>query len=71
MRSRVLLAITVFTAWLPALASSPLAQGQDYYSLQIASSQNIQVLKAIYQRYVQLPHVRIERRGKLYVDMHR
>jgi predicted Zn-dependent protease len=52
---------------LPALANDSLVQGRDYYSLQIASGKSVQVLKAIYQSYVHLPRVRIEKRGNLFV----
>jgi hypothetical protein len=64
---RLLLLVTMGLVYLPALASDTLAQGRDYYSLQVASGKNVKALKTIYQSYVQLPHVRIEKRGKLFV----
>lgn len=41
--------------------------GQDYYSLQIASSQDARTLQNLYQRYTGLPFVRVEKRGAQYV----
>lgn len=42
-------------------------EGQDYYALQIASSKDVQALQKLYVRYADLPFVRVERRGALYV----
>jgi len=66
MRSLFFLA-TVGALCLPALANDILVQGRDYYSLQIASGKSVQALKTIFQSYVDLPLVRIEKRGNLFV----
>lgn len=45
---------------LPSLA-------KDYYSLQIASGRDARALEPLFQRYADLPFVRVEKRGSLYV----
>lgn len=40
---------------------------KDYYSLQIASGKDAQALAQLFQRYADLPFVRVEKRGTLYV----
>lgn len=45
---------------LPSLA-------KDYYSLQIASGPDAKALETLFQRYANLPFVRVEKRGSLYV----
>ena len=40
---------------------------KDYYSLQIASGRDAQALVKLFQRYADLPFVRVEKRGSLYV----
>ena len=39
----------------------------DYQSLQIASSTDVEALKKLYQQYVHLPYLRVERRGAQHV----
>lgn len=46
---------------------STLVDGQDYQSVQIASSTSAVVLERQFPRYAGLPFLRIERRGSLYV----
>lgn len=55
-------------ATLPSAAAvAALAAGQDYQSIQIASSSSATVLERQFARYAGLPFLRIERRGTLHV----
>lgn len=67
MKTKLLLTCLVYTGLVPVHADESPVTGKDYYSLQIASSKDSQALEKIYQRYTQLPYVRVERRGALYV----
>lgn len=58
---------TVCSAAAPALASTVVVPEQDYYSWQVSSASTPEKLQAVYQEYVELPYVRLERRGSLYV----
>src|SRR5659263_526387 len=67
MRVKLLLACMASTGFSPVQASDLPAMGTDYYSLQIASGKDAKALEKLYLRYTELPFVRVERRGALYV----
>lgn len=51
---------------LGAWAAEPPRPGQDYHSVQIASSAQLPALQALYERYRHLPYLRLEQRGPQY-----
>lgn len=51
----------------PHVGTDTPQSGRDYHSIQIASSPSRAVLERQFSRYAQLPYVRIEQRGSLYV----
>ena len=67
MNIKLLMAAMVTAGCSTAQALDLPAAGQDYYALQIASSQDAQALQKLYQRYTGLPYVRVEKRGAQYV----
>ncbi len=67
MKVKLLLACLACSGWTSLRASDLPTAGQDYYSLQIASSKDMQAMQLLYQRYTELPFARLERRGTLYV----
>ena len=67
MRLKLLMACLACSGLTSLRASDLPTPGQDYYSLQIASSKDMQAMQTLYQRYAELPFVRLERRGTLYV----
>lgn len=58
---------TVCSAAASALASTVVVPEQDYYSWQVSSASTPEKLQAVYQEYAELPYVRLERSGSLYV----
>lgn len=67
MKVKALLVCIACNGLLPAYASDLPSIAKDYYSLQIASGKNAKALEKLYLRYTDLPFVRVERRGSLYV----
>ncbi|NMM14726.1 MAG: tetratricopeptide repeat protein [Rhodoferax sp.] len=67
MKVKLLLACMAYAGFSSTQASELPATGTDYYSLQIASGKDAQALEKLYRRYAELPFVRVERRGALYV----
>ncbi len=67
MKIRGLLFAVVAVLALPGHADGLPVAGQDYQSLQIASSKDVDALKKLYARYTQLPFLRLEKRGALHV----
>lgn len=67
MKIKLLLACMAYAGFSPTQASALPTTGTDYYSLQIASGKDAQALEKLYRRYAELPFVRVERRGALYV----
>ncbi len=63
---RLLTLAGVWVTSCSAYAAAPPVPGQDYYSWQIVSG-NPKNLEKMYRQYRELPYVRIERRGELYV----
>lgn len=51
---------------LGAWAAEPPHPGQDYHSVQIASSTQLPALQVLYERYRHLPYLRLEQRGPQY-----
>lgn len=67
MRGKLLLACMACAGFSSLQARDLPTAGQDYYSLNIASSRDEQAMGKLYLRYTELPFVRVERRGPLYV----
>lgn len=67
MRTRLLVACMACAGWAASHAMDLPVAGQDYYSLQMASGKDVTALEKLSVRYRDLPFVRVESRGGLYV----
>lgn len=64
---RILLTCVVIAGVSSVQAGELPSLAKDYYSLQIASGRDARALEPLFQRYADLPFVRVEKRGSLYV----
>lgn len=66
MSLRALLTGMAYSSCVVAHAGGDLALAKDYYSVQIASAKDPAALASLFERYADLPFVRIERRGSVF-----